>query len=185
MKELEESKLRFFITTFAARVHNLARRYGTFRISTKDLSLFETCFLLNKDFNYGYCNNTNYGSQHKAPYDKMIDRDKVIQYTNTIINSNPNEVLQILNKLFEDENGVRTAAISIHSRGRKVDFDLYSCNFQVDIIGDINNSRIIQYMMNEGNTIRYPAVREETITWDSFENDYDYFQDMYKKSPES
>jgi hypothetical protein len=184
MKELEESKLRFFITTFAARVHNLARRYQTFRISTKDLSLFETCFLLNKDFNYGYRNNTNYALQHKNLLHQFIDKDQIIQYTNTIINSNPKEVLQILNKLFEDESGVRTAAISIHSRWGNVDFNIYSCNFQVDIIGDINNSKIIQYMMNKGDTIRYPAIREET-TWDSFENNYEYFQDMYQKSSES
>lgn len=160
MKELEESKLRFFITTFAARVHNLAKRYGTFRISTKDLSLFELYYLLNKDFNYCYRNNYNYGLQHKDTYDKVIDRDQIIQYTNTITRSNPVEVMQILNELFKDENEVRTAEISIHF----VNYDLSSCNFQVDIIGDINNSKIIQYMMNEGNTIRYPAMSN----WDEF-----------------
>ncbi|MFM1755149.1 MAG: hypothetical protein RL621_33 [Bacteroidota bacterium] len=163
MKELEESKLRFFITTFAARVHNLARRYGTFRISTKDLSLFETCFLLNKDFNYSYRNNINYALQHKNLLHQFIDKDQIIQYTNTITRSNPVDVMQILNELFKDENEVRTAKISIHF----VNYDLSSCNFQVDILGDINNSRIIQYMMNEGNTVKYSSAESETLDWDN------------------
>jgi hypothetical protein len=171
MKELEESKLRFFITTFAARVHKTARQYNRFHLSyirSEGLSLFRVCHLLNKDSNYSYYGNYNYCSHYKNPYDKIIDRDEVIKYTHTVINSNPSGILQVLNKLFESEDGVKTAEISIHSKGSIADFDLYLSRFEINILGDINNSKIIQYMMNEANTVKYSSAKSETVDWDEF-----------------
>ena len=152
MKELEDSQLRFFICGFANYMYDEAKAGSkTFIINSRHIPLFEFCFLEMGDSIYNYRGNYIYDQEYPNLADRLMAKDKVREYTQNILKSNSFDVARILTKLFEDKLGKKTAEISVDSM-YYVDRGAVSVKFRVDILGDIDEANIIQYMINAKST---------------------------------
>jgi hypothetical protein len=141
MEELEtslmNSKLRFFICSFASLVQRNSRILSRFKILSCRLPLFDICLIDFANLSYQYRGNYTYGEEF---LDRELLRIGIVEYTDEVFNLNSENLIKVLNKVFEDKYGTATVEVS-----RDDSYD--SLTLRVAVIGDVNNSNIIKFMI--------------------------------------
>lgn len=166
---LEKSQLKHFIIALAQNLYNRRKHFGpNFSIDLDELQLFgdkvfggKASFDNKVEFGEFIYLDDEFGKKPNKGWtivEKIRKKNTIRRFTEFILEKKPEEIKQVLEKLFQDDNGGQTmyvANIQTNSEYYKEDLDLeridhgsmiYCCLVPLN---DMENSFIIKYIKSK------------------------------------